>query len=214
MNNRIKFCDRLLLASLPHVAENGWVESAFMAGAAELGVERVLIQRFFPGGPREIATHFSDWADRQMEKTLLQEDLGTLKLRKRVALALRVRFQALGKYRDAVRSSISFSMMPQNALVGISCMFTTVDKIWYSVGDQSTDFSYYTKRTILAGVVSSATLYWLNDQSDDFNDTLNFIDRLLEKVMQIPKIRGRLEKVVARPPFPFNNLHKKSKQTL
>ena len=178
MNNRINFCDRLLLASLPHVAKNGWVESAFMAGATELGLERVLIQRFFPGGPRELATHFSDWADRQMEETLLQEDLETLKLQKRISLALRIRYQALGKYRDAVKSFISFSMMPQNALVGINCMFMTVDKIWYSVGDQSTDFSYYTKRAILAGLVSSATFYWLNDQSNEFNDTSIFIDRL------------------------------------
>jgi len=193
---------------LHHVAKNGWVESAFMAGAAELGVEKVLIQRFFPGGPRELAIHFSDWADRGMEKTLLQEDLGELKLRKRVSLAMRVRFQGLAQYRDAVRSSISFSMMPKNAFVGISCMFATVDKIWYSVGDESTDFSYYTKRAILAGLVSAATFYWLNDRSDGSKDTWNFIDRRLEIVMQIPKIRARLKKVVTRPPFPFSNVHK------
>ena len=161
----------------------------------------------------EMCIRDSDWADRQMEETLLQEDLGTLKLQKRISLALRIRYQALGKYRDAVKSFISFSMMPQNALVGISCMFTTVDKIWYSVGDQSTDFSYYTKRAILAGLVSSATFYWLNDQSNEFNDTSIFIDRLLENVMQIPKTLGRLEKIVVRRPFPFNNVHKKFKQT-
>ena len=214
MNNRIKFRDGLLLASLPHVAENGWVESAFMAGAVELGVEKVLIQRFFPGGLREFAIHFSDWADREMKKTLLQEDMETLKFRKRVSLAMRIRFQALAQYREAVRSSVSFSMMPQNAFIGISCMYTTVDKIWYSVGDESTDFSYYTKRAILAGLISAATLYWLNDRSDGFKDTWDFIDRRLENVMQIPKIRARLKKVITRLPFPFNNVQKKFRRSL
>jgi ubiquinone biosynthesis protein COQ9 len=73
----------------------------------------------------------------------------------------------------------------------------TVDAIWHAAGDMSADFSWYTKRGILAGVYSSTLLYWLGDTSDEDEATLAFLDRRLETVGQIGKARKAVEGRVA-----------------
>ena len=47
----------------------------------------------------------------------------------------------------------------------------TIDTVWHAAGDTSADFSWYTKRAILAPIYSLALLYWLRD--DGFDDEEN-----------------------------------------
>jgi ubiquinone biosynthesis protein COQ9 len=60
-------------------------------------------------------------------------------------------------------------------------------------GDRATDYNYYTKRLLLAGVLSSTTLFWLNDRSKDHAATWAFLDRRIDEVL---KVGGRLGKTV------------------
>jgi ubiquinone biosynthesis protein COQ9 len=64
--------------------------------------------------------------------------------------------------------------------------------MWYAAGDQSTDFSFYTKRATLAGVYGATLLFWLDDRSDDAVETWAFLDRRIAGVMQIPQRRAAL----------------------
>ncbi len=45
-------------------------------------------------------------------------------------------------------------------------MARTVDAIWHAAGDRSADWSWYSKRAILAGVYGATLLFWLRDDSD------------------------------------------------
>jgi ubiquinone biosynthesis protein COQ9 len=74
----------------------------------------------------------------------------------------------------------------------------TVDATWHAAGDRSADFSWYTKRAILAAVYTSTLLYWLRDYSEDDADTLAFLDRRLAGIGQLGKARGRIERLLAR----------------
>jgi ubiquinone biosynthesis protein COQ9 len=67
----------------------------------------------------------------------------------------------------------------------------TTDAIWHAAGDRSADFSWYTKRAILAGVYGATLLRWLNDGSEDDADTLAFLDRRLAGVARIGRLRAR-----------------------
>ena len=73
-----------------------------------------------------------------------------------------------------------------------------MDAIWRGAGDSSADFSWYTKRAILASVYGLTLLYWLRDTSDEDEATLAFLDRRLAGVGRIGKLRGRAERVVHR----------------
>ena len=75
--------------------------------------------------------------------------------------------------------------------------------MWQAAGDVSTDFNFYTKRGLLAGVLSATTLYWMNDGSDGQADTRAFLDRRISEVMQVPQVMGRLRTMLSSIPSPF-----------
>ena len=79
-----------------------------------------------------------------------------------------------------------------------ACTARTVDAIWHAAGDRSADFSWYTKRAILAAVYSATVLYWLRDTSEDDAATLAFLDRRLAGVGRIGRLRGRVEAALGR----------------
>src|SRR3546814_8607904 len=83
--------------------------------------------------------------------------------------------------------------MPQNGPLAAKLLYRTVDAIWYACGDTATDYNFYTKRALLAGVYSSTLLYWLNDRSEGFAATWAFLDRRIGEVL---KVAGQLGKGV------------------
>ena len=54
--------------------------------------------------------------------------------------------------------------------------------------------NWYTKRATLAGVYSSTVLYWLGDDSEGHEATWAFLDRRIENVMQIEKMKATVRK--------------------
>ena len=183
----------LLDAALRHVPFDGWTWTAIDAGARDLALAPGEAHRLFPGGPQELIRAFSSAADRQMLETLEGLDLGAMKIREKVAAGVRARLDAVAGHREAVRSGLAFFTLPQNLAAGLSCLYRTVDALWYAAGDKATDYNFYTKRALLAGVYSSTLLFWLNDKSEDFAATWAFLDRRIAEVL---KVAGRLGKGV------------------
>ena len=58
--------------------------------------------------------------------------------------------QGFGSNKEAVRKSIAFLAVPKNSKFALKALYKTTDEIWRTVGDRSTDISFYTKRGILA----------------------------------------------------------------
>ena len=194
----------LLQATLPHVAFDGWTHTALRAGARDAGIEPALADNAFPGGMAELLDFYHRVADIEMVRALeSRPDLGAMKIRDKVALAVRLRLEANAGHREAIRQALSFLALPTNAPLGAKCLYRTVDAIWYAVGDRSTDFSFYTRRALLAGVYGSTVLYWLNDKSDGFAETWSFLDRRIADVMRIYDLRARVDRLVDRLPDPF-----------
>jgi ubiquinone biosynthesis protein COQ9 len=65
--------------------------------------------------------------------------------------------------------------------------------MWSAAGDDARDASYYTKRSLLAAVWTSTFLFWLDDRSEACQDTFAFLDRRIENVMQIGRVRASLD---------------------
>src|SRR5439155_1933247 len=127
-------------------------------------------------------------------------------LSRRVALATRMRFEVPAPWREAVRRGLSILALPQNALLGLRLLYDTVDAIWHGVGDDSTDFSFYTKRASLAGIYAATVLFWLDDRSPGFADTQAFIDRQLADLHRLTGLRQRLMEAADRLPNPLRLL--------
>ena len=183
--------DQLLAAALAHVPFDGWTGRALRAGAADLGLDPALAANAFPGGPAELLEAFSAEIDRRMLAALEARDLGAMKHRQRIATAVRARLELLAPQREAVRRGLSFLAVPRNAALGAKCLYRSVDAIWHAAGDTSTDYNFYTKRLLLAGVYSATLLFWLNDESKDFSETWAFLDRRLAEAIKIGGTLGR-----------------------
>ena len=96
------------------------------------------------------------------------------------------RLEALALHREAVRRALSLLAQPFNMPLAARLLYETVDAIWYAVGDASADFSFYTKRGTLAGVLAVTTLYWLEDRSANFVETRGFLERRLARSAPCP----------------------------
>ena len=182
--------DEILLATLPNVMFDGWSTTSLRDGARMAGHSADDALRAFPGGIPDLIEHFSSWADRRMLEMLEEQDLDSLKVRQRVALGVRTRFELLEPYREAVSRLVAYVAMPQNTALGLRLLYRTVDAIWYAAGDTATDFNHYTKRALLSGVYTTTTLYWLNDRSEGFRDTWEFLDRRINDVMRLGRATG------------------------
>ena len=184
--------DRVLDAVLPHVAFDGWSEVSFRAGIAESGVAVGLARALFPRGGVDLALAWHRRGDGLMRAALAARDLGALRYRERVTLAVRTRLEVISDA-EAVRRGSALFALPQHAGDGAKAVWGTADAIWMALGDTSTDINWYTKRATLSAVYASTVLYWLGDDTEDHTPTWEFLDRRIENVMAVEKVKSRLK---------------------
>ncbi|HUZ73154.1 MAG TPA: COQ9 family protein [Stellaceae bacterium] len=198
--------DELLAAMLPDVPFDGWTGAAMAAAARRIGMDAAEMRALFPGGARALVAWFSHWADRLALETMASRPLDGMKASERIALGVRTRLALLAPHREAVRRGLALLTLPQNAPLAARLLYDTVDALWYAAGDQATDFSFYTKRGILAGIYAATTLYWLDDRSPQGEATAAFLARRLAEVRALPRIRARLGRAFDNFPHPLRVL--------
>jgi ubiquinone biosynthesis protein COQ9 len=188
--------DAAIDAMLPHVPFDGWTKRALVHGLTEAGLPVDDAELLFPGGPIDMVETFIDLADRRMAESGINLAETRVSARVRAMIALRLRQNR--PHKEAIRRAAALLALPRHARAAAGCTARTVDLIWHLAGDRSADFSWYTKRAILAGVYGAVLLYWLRDVSEDDADTLAFLDRRMADVGRIGKARGRLSGMLPR----------------
>jgi ubiquinone biosynthesis protein COQ9 len=184
--------DRLAEAVKTEAAFEGWTRIALAAAGRGLGLPAGEADRLFPGGPVQVLTHASELADLRTVEDMEKEGVANFKIRDRIKSAVRIRLERHAGQREAVRRALALLSLPFNAGLGLKLLYRTVDAMWYAAGDTSTDFNFYTKRATLAGVYSSTLLYWLNDRSPGAEATWAFLDRRIDDVMRIEKLKSQV----------------------
>lgn len=211
----------VLEAILPHVAFDGWSETAFRAAIDDLGMDRAAARAMLPRGAVDLAVLFHQEGDRAMVAALAKADLSEMRFRDKVAHAIRLRLLAVSD-KEAVRRGSALFALPHMAPEGSKLIWGTADVIWTALGDTSRDINWYTKRATLSAVYGSVVLYWLGDDSWDGQATDDFIDRRIDNVMQFEKLKagvnnnpllkpltgalGRLTSLIKAPAAPRDDL--------
>lgn len=199
---------RLLQAMLPHVPFDGWSAKALAMAANDCGFDSGMVARAFPGGPAAVLDFWVAETDAAMLRALESRDLAAMKIRDRVKTAVLTRLELAAPHREAIRRALALEALPQHAPRALKQLYRTVDAIWYAAGDTATDFNFYSKRMLLAGVYGATLLHWLDDKSENFAGTSAFLDRRLADVMRIQQAKGRLSKLADRLPNPFRHLRR------
>lgn len=146
----------------------------------------------FPGGSLDLIEAYCDLGDRRMEAGAAALDLAGQRLPAQVRAVVALRLAQNRPHKDAVRRAVGVLARPRNLGLAARCTARTVDTVWHAAGDVSVDFSWYTKRAILAGVYGATLLYWFRDESGDDAATLAFLDRRLADVGRVGGRIGRL----------------------
>lgn len=142
-----------------------------------------------------IAEDLNDAMKVELENSRLED----MKIRERIRFAVRIRllnYTKLPNYREFLKNILSFSILPKNTYFASKILYKTVSEIWYGIHDQSTDFNYYTKRAILAGVYLSAIIFFVRDYSENFEDTMAFLDKRINNVMTFQKLKTRVKGIM------------------
>jgi ubiquinone biosynthesis protein COQ9 len=184
---------RLLDAALAHVPFDGWSETTFRAAVAETGTDMAAARAVCPRGAVDLALLYHHRGDEEMRRRIRAANLQDLRFRDRVAAAVRFRIEAITD-KEAVRRGTALFSLPQYAADGAKAVWGTADAIWDALGDTSDDYNWYTKRATLAGVYGATVLYWLGDESPENRDTWAFLDRRIEDVMRIEKVKAEVRK--------------------
>ncbi|MEP2640308.1 COQ9 family protein [Roseobacter sp.] len=187
---------QLLDAALSHVPFDGWSEATFQAAIRDADVDATVARAMCPRGAVDLAIAFHKQGDAAMEARLKAEDMSMMKFREKVAAAVCFRIEAVTD-KEAVRRGSTLFALPMYAADGAKLIWGTSDAIWNALGDTSDDVNWYTKRATLSGVYSSTVLYWLGDDSPDTAATWAFLDRRIEDVMRIEKLKARVRETPA-----------------
>ena len=184
--------DRLADAVAANAVFEGWTGTAIAAASRGLGLPEGEAGRLFPAGPLGVLEYLAGRSDRRMVEDLEAAGVAGMKVRERIRFAVRLRLEKHSDEKEAARRALSLLAMPLNAGLALKILYRTVDAMWYAAGDQSVDFNFYTKRATLAGVYSATVLFWLNDRSEGSAATWEFLDRRLDDVMKIEKLKSQI----------------------
>lgn len=178
----------VLAAAMGHVAFDGWSAATLNAAITESGVAPALGRALFPRGGVDLAHAYHVAGDARMTEAMAARDLGGLRYRERVALAIRLRLETANV--EAVRHGSALFALPHHAGEGAGLIWGTADAIWNALGDTSRDVNWYSKRATLSAVYGACALYWLSDTSGDKAETWAFVDRRIDNVMQFEKLKA------------------------
>src|SRR5215469_581526 len=88
-------------AALVHAAFDGFTERVLARAASECGLDKAATTRLFPENAQSLVEAYSRLADRDMETQLAELHLPAMKVRERIAMAVRTRLEILKPHKEA-----------------------------------------------------------------------------------------------------------------
>ena len=192
--------EAVLKAALKDAAFDGFTDSVLARAGKSQKLDKAAMSRLFPEGPLSLIEFYSASLDQAMEKKLAKLDLPKRRIRDRIKTAILTRLELLALNKEAARRAAAMLSLPMHAGFASKLMYRTVDSMWRTAGDTSTDFNFYTKRGILAGVYGLVLVRWFNDTSEDEGQTKDFLDARIENVMQFEKFKAKTREALSQFP--------------
>ncbi|MDX2112177.1 MAG: COQ9 family protein [Alphaproteobacteria bacterium] len=187
--DKIKAARDFITHALPHVPFDGWSQTTLGKAAQDAGYKKTDSIRVFPNGAIQAVDTYFLLMDSRMLDALAHYHLDSMKIRQRATLCVRLWLEAQEGHKEALRRAIALQALPIYSSHALASLYHTVDEMWRAIGDNSTDFNFYTKRLLLGAVLSTTTIYWLNDSSAGHQASWEFLSRRIEDVMRIEKAK-------------------------
>jgi len=174
----------LLDEALKLAPAHGWTHrTAKLAGKA-LGMSPGETELLIPHGPADLAALLSRRHDDRALAALSEVHASNLKIRERIRRAVEARLDAAAADEPATRRWMGHLALPQNLALGGRLAWESADVLWRWAGDTATDENHYSKRALLAGILSGAMAVRM---ASGRGAALEFVDRRIDNVMAFEK---------------------------
>lgn len=187
-NNEIK--DRIIKHALDQVKMYGW-QNALEQGCEKEGLLSTSVKGLFPDGPIDLINAFLEASRTRIEDATKTSLFEQLSLTKKISLCsweyLSYKQPFLSSWIEAM--GIIMSTKPHLAL---TWTINTSDHIWSLCGDKSISMDWYTKRFTLSAILKTAELYMLQDKSENFENTLNFMQRQFDSLSKFNYTKSQI----------------------
>ena len=192
----------ILAVMLPQAAFDGWTQKSLRAAVKNADLPRGAEELYFPEGPLEVIRFWSEQMNAKVAADLAELDQDAMKIRDKVTAGVLSALYAIGPHEEAARRAMSRMSLPDALGQGPKQLWSVADTIWRAIGDTSTDGNYYSKRTILAGVIASTLTVWLSDDDPQKSKARKFLDDRIANVMSFEKAKWEFKKRAANLPNP------------
>jgi ubiquinone biosynthesis protein COQ9 len=184
--------EKYLFALKEIVPFEGWGVKALEEASIQLGFEKAYYKLLFPQHIAEVVEFYEDYLNAEMLQQLSQME-AIQSVTKRIETALNLRIINNKYSKLFIRKTSEFYMHPENIPQALRVSWKVANLIWYYAGDNSTDYNYYTKRSLLVSIYIAAQSYFLTDDSEDSQKTREFITKSLAKIADIAKLSQRIK---------------------
>jgi len=171
------------------VIKDGWNDQLFLNYSKISKFSNEEINALFPAGYQTLIDMYLEEINLKMTKNSKKINLIRLRTHERVRELVKLRLKIMLKEKILIKKTFIHLLLPFNHKIAYKNLYRTVDQIWFLAGDNSTDFNFYSKRAILATIYTSTISHFINN--DDYEETINFLEKNLKKVSLIPKFKNK-----------------------
>ncbi len=174
----------------------GWNQSTLEKACAECGIEKGYCDIIYPGRIAEFTGEFvkqcNDEALGKAREAGFEKLRTTQKVEEIIYQRIRSYHTKLGSL-EALKKFIGYCLTPANLASSAHNIYDFSSEVWYTLGDRSTDFSYYTKRISLSGIYAKCMVYSMSDKSDNLQQTKRYIQKSIDGLMKINKLKLKIK---------------------
>jgi ubiquinone biosynthesis protein COQ9 len=178
---------QVLSTALTLVRQLGWTRNALQTAAAQLGLSPA-IAGSFPRGAVHLVEAFNTRCNDRLREILVErkEEIDEMDTEDKLAFGVKLRLDMVTDYVESWPDALALQAHPSEVAYSLQNYGTIADILWR--GDESTDFSYYTKRAAMSGIYVAAELYLLTDKSEDYTDTWKFVENRIRDMGTMLKV--------------------------
>ena len=170
-----------------HIIRDGWSKNIFNK-ISKNKLKKTDLIFLFPNGYMDLLILALNEINTNLENKIKKINIINFPLSKRIKKILLFRLEILNKDKIFYKKTFNHLLLPQHSKTMKKNLYSSVDYMWYLAGDNSTDFSFYTKRLTLAGIYTNALFVFFNK---DIEEAVSSIEINLKRLSKIPKIKER-----------------------
>jgi len=181
--------EALINAAIPFVVTHGWNEQALSETCTLLGEAPAYWKMFF--ADISDLVEFFERSEDMRAISAMKSSSKIEGIRNKIGKALFERIVNISGGTPMLKRLEEFYL--KNPASAARNIWHSADTIWIFAGDKSTDFNYYTKRTLLSGVYVSIVRHVLSSNAHDIPEIQSYISDALDKVVKFGSFKKLLK---------------------